>query len=216
MVKLIGITGVKGSGKDTAFSFIKSDFPTSIQLSLAGKLKTVCSEVFDIPSNFFHDQNLKEKEFEDLIVLEEETMLACIKKYKSITDYSYDSHIRPLLGHVIYTPRQLLQTIGTDLLRNINDEVHCNEVNLLIKDPGIYVLTDVRFINEFEYFKNRQANNFIPLYVKREAAELNTDGHASEQEILSIGKMSTMIPNNGTLAEFRARVLEHTILALTS
>ena len=218
MIKIIGITGVKGSGKDTAYSFIKLDFPQAIGLSLAGKLKEICSEVFDIPINFFHDQNLKEKELEELICLNDKNLNACISKYKSITDYNYDLHVRPLVGKIIFTPRQLLQTIGTDLLRNINDEVHCNEIDLIINQnkTGIFVITDIRFLNEFDYFKSRHGSNFIPLYVKRDAAEINTDGHASEQDIVKIGKMSTAILNNGTLEEFRARVLESTIVALAT
>jgi len=59
---IVGLTGYKGSGKDTvADHLVEYGF---VRWSFADKLREVCSDVFNIPMNYFTDRDLKEKKIE--------------------------------------------------------------------------------------------------------------------------------------------------------
>jgi len=62
-VKLIGITGYKGSGKDTIAEYLvrEKGFKT---ISFADKLRDVCSDVFNLDMDYFTDTQLKEQSLE--------------------------------------------------------------------------------------------------------------------------------------------------------
>lgn len=129
MVKLIGITGYAGSGKDTVgliimhnlFWFVNKN-SCSIQ-KFAAKVKEVASVLTGVDAIKFDDQEFK-------------------KAYN------------PLFG---MTNRELLQKIGTEALRDhLHPDVW---IKSLFKDynpsKNIWIITDVRFPNEYQAIKER-------------------------------------------------------------
>lgn len=58
---LIGITGHKGHGKDTACLPLQSPELGWKKIAFAQPLKEAVSELFDIPAEYLHDPELKEK-----------------------------------------------------------------------------------------------------------------------------------------------------------
>lgn len=205
---VIGIAGFKGSGKNTVASIIREEHPGVEETALAKKLKLVCSEVLGLPLEYTEKQELKEKELDNYIYLSKANVEKILSSFEII--YDYDQHVRPHLGMVIQTPRQLLQYVGTEVLRNFDTSIHCQGVHKFTESNDITLITDVRFLDEAQYFRERYSGNFHLVYVARYSAEL--DGlkatHASEKEIPQLAKQAIRIENNGSLAELKNQTLE--------
>ena len=195
---LIGISGKMGSGKNLvctiiqgltaakkhnienpSFEWIKKYYINSIweQKAFASKLKQTASLLTGIPVEKFEDREFKEKELGeewwytygkignvDILV----SYLDMDKEFKN----SNNSYIEKL------TPRELLQIIGTDCIR---DKVHPNawvnalfadykaisvirdsEGNKVFNEQGMHqfnypnwIITDMRFPNELKAVKDR-------------------------------------------------------------
>jgi hypothetical protein len=131
------------------------------------------------------------------------------------------------------TYRQLLQFIGTDLLRNqLNENVWINALfnkyipayknNPFYDDKGIYdvseqdevenpqmypnwIITDVRFINEADAIKSR---NGILIRVNRNNTDLEYSNHPSEIELDTYLEFDYEISNVGTIKDLVKKVKE--------
>lgn len=127
---------------------------------------------------------------------------------------------------VVYTPRVLLQYIGTELFRNqilnniwvnalmskylpIDDSMRASMGNVLDYSDCIYpnwIITDTRFPNELQAIKDRGG---ISIRVSRgiaTAKELETQ-HESETA-LDTATFNYLIDNNGTIEELIEKVKE--------
>jgi len=196
---IIFLTGSKGSGKTTTFNILKELCPDIIEIQLAKKLKDTCAEVFKINRNLFDDPVLKEVTFVTPIDLD----LFSLDRIANI--YNLKVPLKNILKHEgkkLYTPRHLLQYIGTEVLREQDNAIHCEWATRDLPEEGIFVVTDGRFVDEFHYFKNKFKFTFFPYYINRECAEKKaaTDMHASEQNIKYLKEKCKLIDNNGTLS----------------
>ena len=126
MVKLIGITGKAGAGKDTVAAIIKAYLHgrgcKAKRYSFADPLKRGCSELFGVPIDEFYDRDMKEE-------------------------------IHPVWG---VSRRQLLIMVGTDHLRDQFDQsvwIKRAEQELAKNDTtNTYtIIPDIRFDNEAEF-----------------------------------------------------------------
>lgn len=206
MINIIAFCGVKQSGKTTAANIVLDNYPVYKEIALADKIKNACSKVFKIKRNYFDDQNLKEKEFDIPIFLTENHISEILQLYYLPVEYKdYSKHI----GIILTTPRKIAQYIGTELLKSIDENIHC-KVAVCNLTPGDYLITDLRFPDEFHFFKNMFECKFNPFYISRLAAEINArkDRHASEQKVFETAKLCMPIDNNKDLITFRAVLLE--------
>lgn len=199
---VIAFCGAKFSGKSTSATIFKDlvGKPTE-EIAIAGHLKEAASRVFGLDMNLFLDPALKEVELDTLVVLERATLEGMMKEF-DVTDYTHDKHIRPHIGRVIRTPRALLQYIGTEVLHPIDPLIHAKKT-LRKKDPDkITVITDLRFVAEFEYFHSTY-QDFVPVYVRNATAEAkaSVDGHASERQFELFRSKCTLLPNDGTMIQ---------------
>jgi hypothetical protein len=197
---VIGLVGYKQSGKTTTFNYI-CDFlgKKEVQeLMLAGKLKKVCSKIFHTPIQCFEDQNLKEVPYELPIKINQQDLTALAKAYKIDKKTELKAFVKELK-----TPRQVLQFVGTEILRQVDEKIHCQVIGDAIKIDKVNVVTDIRFQNEYDYFKNQVKCKFIPIHISRLCVETNKDTHASEKDIKNISKNCTLLDNNGTLDDLR-------------
>lgn len=180
---IVAFCGSKYSGKSTSATLFRAliGVPTE-EIALAGHLKEVCARVFNVDHNKFVDSKLKEVELEDYVLLTSDNLTALMREF-FVTDYKFDKHIRPHMGRIQRTPRTLLQYIGSEVLHPIDPLIH-SKMALKNKDPSkLSVITDLRFLAEFEYFKT--FDNFTPVYVKNNAAEAEAsiDAHSSERQL---------------------------------
>ncbi|PWU06084.1 MAG: hypothetical protein C5B47_08115 [Verrucomicrobia bacterium] len=204
MRTIIALTGLKTSGKSTAFGFIKEAYPEVVEIQLARKLKDESSRVFGIPRDAFDNPSLKEVPLEMPVFLDRARIEAMIRAFGFEPDY--DKHVRPHVGVLLETPRRVAQFIGTEVLRNVDQDIHCRGAIMGIPDRGLFVITDMRFLSEFEFFSG--TSGFYPFYIQSDRAEMGAiDMHPSEREVLKVAERCTRISNNGSLNDLKQRVL---------
>lgn len=216
MRTFIALTGVKEAGKTTTYEMIREMVPSSIEVTLAKKLKDVCAEVFGVNRTHFDDQRFKEKELDNLVVLDADNVQRVYAAYQQVFDavgakVDYDKHVRPHLGKILESPRRIAQYVGTEVLRAVHPSVHCDAVAVGLPTEGTFVLTDMRFPDEYDYFLRRMDASFHALYVQNHKAEakLGPNSHASERYVLEIGKKCYKLDNNGSFDDLKAQVFKY-------
>jgi hypothetical protein len=209
---ILGFVGVKQSGKSTAVSILRKNYPQVIELMLAGKLKDVCCSVFGFRRTSAEDGVLKEKELDPPVVLSRETLKKIMEAYKEDflrlgLNYTYDKHIRPHVGVVLYSLRQILQYVGTEVLKQVDPNIHCNVLAQKIEAGKVYSISDMRFPDEYDFF-HTDVYDLKAFYVKNNKAEnlASGDMHPSERLILTTASKCVTIDNNGTLEDFERLV----------
>ena len=160
IIMIIGISGKKGSGKDTAANHLNAVHGYAT-LSYAEPLKKTCSIVFGIPIDYFNDRNKKEE---------------TIEEWKA-------------------SPRQLMQTVGTDLFRNHFDkDVWIKSLTQRIRQTQNkrIVVSDVRFPNEALHVKN-MGGKLIHILRRNLRSD---DDHESESNTDELSNMADFIISN--------------------
>jgi hypothetical protein len=205
MKTIIALTGVKTSGKTTAFNFLKELYPNFVEIQLAKKLKDECARVFGIERALFDDPARKESALEMPVFLDRKNVEKVIESYGQTPDY--DKHVRQHVGVVLESPRRVAQYIGTEVLRTLDPDIHCIGATMDLPANGCFVVTDMRFLNEYAFFQNNYKSEFFPFYVQSDRAEFAAnDPHPSEREVREVAKLCKKVTNNGNLNEFKEKI----------
>lgn len=211
MNKIIGMTGLAASGKDSIGDILVNNFPTFEKMSFASHLKDVVALMFG-----WDRKMLAGETPEDRAIREQP-----------------DKFWSEKLGYD-FTPRKALQIFGTNLLRNNfhqNIWVDCLEMKLSKTDKDI-VITDVRFPNEIEmirklggkiwrvergdvptWFRKVEAYQALPVTEKLktplfdEIPELQSI-HESEWKWIGIDNPDVVFLNNRSLKDLEKAVLK--------
>lgn len=204
---ILALAGKKKSGKDTIADFLVKD-QGFIKLSLATPLKQLCMKVFGLNKDYFYNDKKKDEEFDYIINIDyhhlDQIRDIIIEEWGFPIDYETRERIEEFHGKEIRTPRQLMQTIGTDLIRkHIRDDIF---IVLLLEEikkvNGHVVIADARLQNERETLMNIGANLCL---VKRDVA--NTfDDHISENDLGDEDEYDLVIDNNIDINQLRAEV----------
>lgn len=126
-MKIVGILGFKGSGKDTAAQALVDD--GYVKYAFADPVKDIVATMFDWPREMLSGDTLESREWRELV----------------------DPWWSERLGIKDFTPRMALTTIGTDVTRNhFHDEAWIANVERRMLNAGHdkVVITDCRFTNE--------------------------------------------------------------------
>lgn len=209
-MKIIGVTGVKGSGKNTTYELLKKHNPDIKEISLAGKLKQACKDVLGLTEEQITDRELKEAPLYDPIYLDANKIVELFEAFGEGDNIDYDKHVRPHVGMTLDSPRRTLQYVGTEVLRSIRDNIHSFYLYSQIKgEEGTYFITDLRFFDEYEFFAKKFEDDFQAWYISNSKAEAAGEGdmHPSEQGIFQIKPKALQIENNGTLLDFENTLL---------
>lgn len=204
---VIAFCGSKGAGKSTSYEMFKKLFNGETEeIALAGHLKEVCSRVFNIDVKYFIDPSLKEVELDSYINVRADHIAKIFTEFNVSDDsYNYDKNIRPHIGQVFETPRQILQYVGTEVLHPIDPLIHVKIALTKKSKDKLTVVTDLRFVAEFEYFTETLDKSFTPVYVKNSKAELeaSTDMHPSERQLSLFKNKCYKLMNETSLDELR-------------
>lgn len=209
-MKIVGVTGVKGSGKNTTYELLKRHYPEIKEVSLAGKMKEACKEILGLTEFQITDRVAKEAFLDEPVYLTASALKSIFEAFGEGDNVDYDKHIRPHVGMTLESPRRVLQYIGTEVLRSIRDNIHSYYLYSQIKDSdGTYFITDLRFFDEYQFFADTFENEFEAWYISNRKAEMagSGDTHPSEQGIVQIKPKALQIDNNGTLDDFEKTLL---------
>lgn len=106
------------------------------------------------------------------------------------------------------SPRQILQWLGTDVLREHIDQdffIKCVKQKIENSDKNFIVVTDVRFPNEAEFIKS--IGGKVVKIVRPDAITTEHNGHITEQGIPESLVDNTII-NDGTIEEYNDAIME--------
>ena len=149
-MRLIGISGKIGAGKDTVgviirkLSIINNGADWDIR-KFAGKLKTIASLLTGIPTEKFEDQEFKKALLGPEWSKETKSNpLNAIEPFKDITFVE------------MMSVRELLQKLGTEAMRNgLHQNAWVNALFADFKDDMHWIVTDMRFPNEYKAIKDK-------------------------------------------------------------
>lgn len=210
MVKIIGICGLKGSGKDTVGNIICKNDSSFVKMSFADTLKDIVSILMGWDRKLLQGDTTESREWRE-----------------KADDYWSDA-----FGKMI-TPRIILQQLGTNVMRDhFLKSIWVDSLKKkIINSNNNIVITDVRFPNEIDMIKSlggsfirvergelpswfRKVESFqkdgtdnlmypIPYYVP----EIN-DVHESEWSWIGFDNPKVVIKNDGTLEELNNKIKE--------
>jgi len=186
--KIIGLTGKKGSGKDTLANYLIKKYNYT-RLAFADPLKDSCKIIFGLTNEQVHG-NKKEE----------------IDPYWNITPRK----ILQFVGTELYREK-----IG-ELLPNVGKNIWVNVIDRKLQEnlENKYVITDIRFQNELDLVKkyngkiikiNREKNQKQEYIrsanaVQQEHVPVEYDQHVSENYIDDL-KSDYIIYNNSSIPE---------------
>jgi hypothetical protein len=178
---------VKKSGKDLSAQFINSIGYRYRRIGLADKLKDVCSAVFSIERWRLDSQACKETLLETPRILTREQIQTIMSAYGVGALPVNQAHV----GKVLRSIREILQYVGTDVLRSLEESIHFD--NIQMDEDKDYIITDVRFADEL-YWVHRLGG--IVFFVHRPEAELTVDSHPSEKQVLKLRDRCDLVIHN--------------------
>lgn len=181
-MKIIGISGLAGSGKDTAYEILKQELElcgyNTKKLSFAQKLKDVCCLLFGWDLNrLYNDADYKEG--------------------TTLDDGSIDMACE-LLNK---SRRVVMQEIGTDAMRdNFHKDIWIITMKLAINngefsgcDYGF--ITDMRFLNEIDFVKSMGGKCVRVNRVGENTTLTSETDHASEHEWQEFSEWDHIVEN---------------------
>lgn len=185
---LIALTGLAHSGKDTSADYLLSQFQqrgfSAVKVSLADQLKVICQHLirhfygFTIPLTDFHDLEKKEQVHPEL----------------------------PLFAGQPFKLRTILQTIGTDVFRNLLfPSVWCQYITQCYPSTQIVIISDIRMPDEIQYFQQLVVTGRVASFqcyrvvrTTRSLLAKANQQHATETSIDSL-PVTAEIDNHGSL-----------------
>lgn len=181
--RIIGLSGKKGSGKDTCALILQNltrsengnhQYQT---IAFATPIKDICQQVFKLSAEQVHDPILKE-----------------------VRDPFWNK-----------TPRQIMQQIGTDLFRNHFDQdiwIKVMERKLQQEPESRFIITDVRFPNESALI-HRFGGKVLNITRDSEKINYNTDDSHSSEIPLDESNFNAMIENNSSIDELTTKLFTY-------
>ena len=145
-LKIIGFAGRKRSGKTTLAKYLKNE-ENAVIITIADFLKYLCCELMNMS---YEELNEKKDNGYVFDIVPDDRWFKIIDKH---THIGIDNIKKELQDIHILSIRQLLQIIGTDVIRKYNENWHVEKMVEEIQSYSgdkLIVIDDVRFPNERE------------------------------------------------------------------
>ena len=220
--RLIAVSGVKGSGKDSVSSmlqyclsvpkmfrqyFFYKNFrkwikPKYKRIAFADPLKKMLSDLLNISLDKFYIREFKEGCVINISTLEGSWL------GEKLSDSKFNKLVKqldPSLTEANLSLRQLLQYFGTEIMQKYFGKRVW--INSTMQNRSEYtIISDLRFIEEYNAVKEKKG---IIIYINRPNYEFGQ--HASEREmkeLLESDKYDFIIDNNGSIEDLFNQVKE--------
>jgi hypothetical protein len=179
-ISLIAFTGKKGSGKSKATECLVKQ-KEAVCVRFSESLKHGIEVCLNIPHDQLYCPVKKDNPFPTPMRITKEDADKLLTYFIGSTSPSIANYIS---SKTFNTPRQLLQFVGTNVIRDLIDpefwiKQFKNKVSELVKDSTLVVCDDVRFPNEVEAIKELSG---IVVEIKRPSTN-TSDTHESENSI---------------------------------
>jgi hypothetical protein len=204
---IIALGGTKGSGKDTMAAVLTKRYGFT-RIALADPLRELCAEVFRLPYNLFLDYDKKDAPLPDgKLILDYhhiDKIRVRLEEWGFPVDYEARENMEEYYGQEFVTPRQILQSVGTNLIRNFsNPEIWIIlAFSKMSKEAGHkFVITDCRFENERRAFKQAGATLCL---IKR--GEKDPENKQIGEDTGDEDDYHVIFNNVGTLNQFNGEV----------
>lgn len=174
--KLVGFAGRKRCGKSSLCKFLKQQ-ENGVVLTVANYLKYLCCDLLGMD----YEELLTKKDDGTVLDVEaDERWIRIISKRTNIPKSDLEMEIR---GRRFTSVREILQVIGTDVIRKYNPNWHVeqlvNDIKSYPEDKPIFV-DDVRFPNEREAIEKLGGTVFF--MIRPNCKEVSN--HSSEISLL--------------------------------
>ena len=210
MQQVVGLIGLKGSGKDTAAAFLTAR--GFVRVAFADKLYQEVADSFGVTVEFLQNRDTKETPLKEL----------ALKNCRDVRFVAVCRRLDPegTNGEFLEkwrSPRQVLQWWGTDYRRKVDKDSYWLDViqEIINSNPDTsFVITDVRFPNEAEFVKaigGALARIRRPSLEARAALEResgSTFAHSSETALLNWVTDYEFINEDGNPAGMKQSVLD--------
>jgi hypothetical protein len=184
---ILGFCGRMRSGKtELAKVCVEKGFT---KLYFALPLKQLCADILDVSIDELN--RLKGDNTDISLQLNDDIC----KILSEETDIPLDVVKETCLGKTISTVREMLQFIGTDLIRQYNKDWHVNRIREMINPDINYVIDDVRFPNEKKLIEELGGDCW---FIIRPTLD-NVSNHESETSLSFNDCWNRIIINDGTL-----------------
>lgn len=188
---IIGLAGRKGAGKTELANVCKRQGFIVLRFAIA--LKKLVSELVGFEVNASQESKIKEL---NLRLSEEQIQYIAKETNIKVED------VRETIGSISFnTVRDMLQIIGTDLIRKFNPDWHVNKLKELLVEGHNYCIDDVRFPNEVNMIKSMGG---IVWFVVRPIID-NISNHDSETSLRWQDFGNYLIINNIPLPNIKDR-----------
>jgi hypothetical protein len=184
---IIGLAGRCRSGK-TELAKICEKYGYA-KLYFALPLKQLCADILDISIDGL---NKAKNEGTDIGLYLSDDICTILSEETGIP---LEQVRETCYGKMINNVREMLQFIGTDLIRKYNTDWHVDRIREMIKPDYNYVIDDVRFPNEKKMIEDMGGDCW---FVTRKTFD-NVSNHESETSITWHQCWNRIIINNGTL-----------------
>lgn len=177
---LIVISGKARAGKDTLGEIMKQNFKENyFTMAYANELKRTCRDAFDLT---------REQLFGEL---------------KEVPDRRY-----PKEDGTYWTPREILQHMGTEAYRAVEDGFWVRQLFKYINRNNLenVIITDGRFPDEINAVKERGGVH-IRIHREDEGAAQGKE-HASETSLDNMDEADYIINNDGSIEELKELAID--------
>lgn len=187
MIELIGFGGRMRSGKGELSSVCEEHGYQ--RLTFALPLKKLCADLLGITLE--EEDRLKNENAPIEFAFNDENIDKLAEATSIERNLIADEH----QGKVLTTVRELLQVIGTDIIRKHNTDWHVNQIENMLEEGNKYVFDDVRFPNEKAMIERHGGDTW---FVVRPTLS-NVSNHISETALKWQDFDNNVIINSKTL-----------------
>lgn len=171
--RIIGFAGRKRSGKSMLAKGVKQNNPNTVIIAVADNLKILCAELLNVTVETLNKMKDDGSVFYEKI---NGRWVSILNQHTGISDET----IWEELGDKVFTNvREVLQVIGTDLIRKYTPNWHIDKTVERIKsidESNLVVIEDIRFPNEKREIENLGGEVFFVMRPKK----FDVSNHPSE------------------------------------
>jgi len=198
---IIGLSGKALVGKDSVADYLIEKHSFDRKVGFASNLKDACVGVFGLTYDDVLTQQGKSTDLKTPAIVTKSILTDLVNWMRRTHDVAIDAKdYSKLLGVKLHKPRDILQYVGTEVMRFYAPNYHYEVVFCSVKENETVIITDVRFPNEaagvYEHgghlVRVSRPNELRELH----GVSLNT-AHTSEVALDDWGTWSYILENNG-------------------